>query len=325
MLGVCLGHQALAHVDRRRDRPCARGHARAAERDPPRRARPVRRRPAGLRGRALPLAGRRRGARDPARDGVDARRRRHGARAPRRARCGACSSTPSRSPPSTARALLRNFRDLTHAQRRRRRARRGPPADRRPAPRVHHRTLDDLVRPRGRVRRALRRPRPRRLARQRARGAGPRALLVHGRARRPARPGRALRRRDARAHRRSAGEREELRESVLDYCERELARLRADAPELPFDFTCGFAGYLGYELKAECGGDARAPLPAARRRARVLRPADRVRPRRAPRPPARARRRDERRRRRGMAGDHRAPARRPRPAGAARAGRAPAR
>ena len=45
--------------------------------------------------------------------------------------------------------------------------------------------------------------------------------------------------------------REELHESVLDYCERELARLRADAPELPFDFTCGFAGYLGYELKAE--------------------------------------------------------------------------
>src|ERR671914_1267455 len=37
-----------------------------------------------------------------------------------------------------------------------------------------------------------------------------------------------------------AGAREELRESILDYCERELARLRADAPELPFDFTCGF-------------------------------------------------------------------------------------
>ena len=48
--------------------------------------------------------------------------------------------------------------------------------------------------------------------------------------------------------------------------ERELARLRADAPELPFDFTCGFAGYLGYELKAELRRRARAPLPAARRR-----------------------------------------------------------
>jgi para-aminobenzoate synthetase len=44
-------------------------------------------------------------------------------------------------------------------------------------------------------------------------------------------------------------------ESVLDYCRRELERLRAAAPELPFDFVCGFAGYLGFELKAECGGD----------------------------------------------------------------------
>ena len=62
-----------------------------------------------------------------------------------------------------------------------------------------------------------------------------------------------------------AGGREELRESVLDYCERELARLRADAPELPFDFTCGYAGYLGYELKAERGGELvhRSPLPDA--------------------------------------------------------------
>jgi para-aminobenzoate synthetase len=42
-------------------------------------------------------------------------------------------------------------------------------------------------------------------------------------------------------------------ESVLAYCARELERLRADAPELPFDFVGGFAGYLGYELKAECG------------------------------------------------------------------------
>jgi para-aminobenzoate synthetase len=62
-----------------------------------------------------------------------------------------------------------------------------------------------------------------------------------------------------------AGGREVLRESILDYCERELARLRADAPELPFDFTCGFAGYLGYELKADCGGELvhRSPLPDA--------------------------------------------------------------
>ena len=52
---------------------------------------------------------------------------------------------------------------------------------------------------------------------------------------------------------------------VLEYCRAELARLRTDAPELPFDFTCGFAGYLGYELKAEAGGRQAyaSPLPDA--------------------------------------------------------------
>jgi para-aminobenzoate synthetase len=54
-------------------------------------------------------------------------------------------------------------------------------------------------------------------------------------------------------------------ESVLDHCRRELERLRVDAPELPFDFVCGFAGYLGFELKAECGGRLThaSPLPDA--------------------------------------------------------------
>jgi para-aminobenzoate synthetase len=58
----------------------------------------------------------------------------------------------------------------------------------------------------------------------------------------------------------------ELRsESVLDYCRDRLARLRTAAPELPFDFTCGFAGYLGFELKAECGSRPvhGSPLPDA--------------------------------------------------------------
>ncbi len=33
-------------------------------------------------------------------------------------------------------------------------------------------------------------------------------------------------------------------------------RSRLPVPELPFEFQCGFAGWLGYELKAECGGEA---------------------------------------------------------------------
>lgn len=57
-------------------------------------------------------------------------------------------------------------------------------------------------------------------------------------------------------------------ETVFDYLRREQARLRGGvaAPDgLPFDFACGFAGYLGYELKADCGGGRTqdAPLPDA--------------------------------------------------------------
>ena len=207
------------------------------------------------------------------------------------------------------RTLLRNFRDLTRARRRPRHARRARrPARRRRARAPSH--ARRLVRPGGGLRRALRRPRARRVARQLARRARARALLVHGRARRPARPGRALRRRRRGGSRSSARTgREELHESVLDYCERELARLRADAPELPFDFTCGFAGYLGYELKAECGGELvhRSPLPDA-----ALLLCDRLiafdhDERRVHL--ARARRRDGHRRGRGMAGGDRARAR----------------
>jgi para-aminobenzoate synthetase len=61
------------------------------------------------------------------------------------------------------------------------------------------------------------------------------------------------------------GKTEIFGESIFDYLERELERLRPLAGDLPFDFGCGFAGYLGYELKADCGAASahRSALPDA--------------------------------------------------------------
>ncbi|HEU5063735.1 MAG TPA: aminodeoxychorismate synthase component I [Solirubrobacterales bacterium] len=43
-------------------------------------------------------------------------------------------------------------------------------------------------------------------------------------------------------------------EPLFDRLRPRLDALRpADLPDLPFEFDCGFVGYLGYELKAECG------------------------------------------------------------------------
>jgi para-aminobenzoate synthetase len=54
-------------------------------------------------------------------------------------------------------------------------------------------------------------------------------------------------------------------ETLFSFLSRELARLRTDSPDLPFDLNGGFAGYLGYELKADCGaaGARAAELPDA--------------------------------------------------------------
>jgi para-aminobenzoate synthetase len=61
------------------------------------------------------------------------------------------------------------------------------------------------------------------------------------------------------------GQVEFVHESIFDYLKRETRRLRSPSAELPFDFNCGFVGYFGYELKADCEGDAahRAPTPDA--------------------------------------------------------------
>jgi para-aminobenzoate synthetase len=52
------------------------------------------------------------------------------------------------------------------------------------------------------------------------------------------------------------GEVELRSESIFEHLAAEMERWRPPQTELPFEFDCGFAGWLGYELKAECGGDA---------------------------------------------------------------------
>ncbi len=46
----------------------------------------------------------------------------------------------------------------------------------------------------------------------------------------------------------------ETSESIFDYLARVLKEKGQASEDLPFDFNCGFAGYFGYELKAETGG-----------------------------------------------------------------------
>ncbi|MFE7275834.1 aminodeoxychorismate synthase component I [Streptomyces sp. NPDC057623] len=53
----------------------------------------------------------------------------------------------------------------------------------------------------------------------------------------------------------SAAGREVIEGPFLDWLDHDLRAHRAEVPELPFDFALGWVGYLGYELKAECGGE----------------------------------------------------------------------
>src|SRR5690606_25435095 len=48
---------------------------------------------------------------------------------------------------------------------------------------------------------------------------------------------------------------ETVTSGFFDWLDADLAAHRVEAPDLPFDFALGWVGYLGYELKAECGGD----------------------------------------------------------------------
>ncbi|MGK5697835.1 aminodeoxychorismate synthase component I, partial [Streptomyces sp. URMC 128] len=53
--------------------------------------------------------------------------------------------------------------------------------------------------------------------------------------------------------------------SVFDYLKRQLSSRHVDATGLPFDFTGGYVGYFGYEVKADCGSPNRhrSPVPDA--------------------------------------------------------------
>ncbi|MER7476831.1 aminodeoxychorismate synthase component I [Streptomyces sp. NPDC126510] len=53
-----------------------------------------------------------------------------------------------------------------------------------------------------------------------------------------------------------------VRASVFDYLKRQLTTRRVDATGLPFDFTGGYVGYFGYEMKADCGSSSRHRSPA---------------------------------------------------------------
>ncbi|WP_030165298.1 aminodeoxychorismate synthase component I [Spirillospora albida] len=47
----------------------------------------------------------------------------------------------------------------------------------------------------------------------------------------------------------------------LDWLDADIRAHPVEAPDLPFGFALGWVGYLGYELKAECGGDAAHASP----------------------------------------------------------------
>ncbi|MGE3481535.1 MAG: aminodeoxychorismate synthase component I [Gammaproteobacteria bacterium] len=61
------------------------------------------------------------------------------------------------------------------------------------------------------------------------------------------------------------GQVEVFNESIFTYLDRMLRARHAVVEGLPFDFNLGYAGYLGYELKADCGATAahRAATPDA--------------------------------------------------------------
>ena len=220
-------------------------------------------------------------------DRLDQRRDPDGASPTATGRSGACSSTPSRSRTEHGRALLARFRDLTieHSGRRGAAARcgldepvaAGAERRRRPSSSCGSSGSTRPTTPSA--------PSPTSTATA-TRPSGSTAAMLDGRARfsfmgdasGPLGSTDQLRRRQRRADGRSAAARSgSLEESIFDYLSREMRRLRYLSDDLPFDFNCGFAGYFGYELKADVEGDDAHASTMPDACVRLRRPDDRLR------------------------------------------------
>jgi para-aminobenzoate synthetase len=154
--------------------------------------------------------------------------------------------------------LLGNFRDIV-------RSHHGLPAPTKRHYVAHLRTLDTLV--------------PGEVAFQRLFGASDRAAWLDSAAKGPgsgrfsylAHASQALgekltyRRTEGSVRVEAAGRVRTVPGTLFDVLEDELARRDVVAPEVPFDFTGGYVGFLGYELKADLGATARhaSDLPDA--------------------------------------------------------------
>lgn len=70
---------------------------------------------------------------------------------------------------------------------------------------------------------------------------------------------------EQRITRRCSNQNETFRETIFDYLKRRLAEIGCNSTALPFPFSGGFVGYLGYEIKADTGGQLahKSPHPDA--------------------------------------------------------------
>ena len=225
------------------------------------------------------------------------RRRPDGRRPPRRGRSGASSSIPESICTEHGRRLLANFRDLT-PRGRGGTAAAGAGAPRGSAERTDARAgdraaacastserLDRALRPRAGLRPPLRR-------RARTRSGSTAAGSTSARASRswapPAARSSAVITYDvadaAGAGRARGGDARSTTSRSSTTSAASCGGCATLSDDLPFDLNCGFVGYFGYELKADCEGDAahESSLPDAG--VRLRRPADRLRPRRGARP-----------------------------------------